>query len=84
MFYQLKPSGNMPVVQVQVRPILGVVRLLPVMQITIGTEIIIQVLIISKPGMLASIVRTLGVFMTCTEMSGSGLRIGTGDMPLDR
>ena len=37
MFYQQKPSGNMPVVQEQTRPIHGVDRLLRMMQITIGT-----------------------------------------------
>ena len=72
MYYPRKPSGNMPAGQAQARRIRGVVRLLLVMQITIGTEIITPELTINKPGMLDSIVRTLGVFMTCTVMYVSG------------
>ena len=82
MFYQQKPSGNMPVVQEQTRLIHGVDRLLRMMQITIGMAIITQEVIISRLGMLDSIARTPGAFMICTEMLGSGLQTGTVNMRL--
>ena len=76
MFFPPKPSGSMPAGQGRPRHTRGGMILIPLVQITIGTELIIQETILKKPVMWDSMRPTPGAFLTCREMFGNGSATG--------
>ena len=64
-----------------VQSIRGVILLLPIMQTTIGMEIITLEVTINRPAMWVNLIRITGVFMICMEMYRSGFRTGIANMP---
>ena len=77
MFSPRNHNGNMPAVQGLRLRFHGVIRFHPQMRTTIGTEVLMIVMTISKLVILVSIPQTRGDFLICMEMSGNGLRTFT-------